>query len=123
MKKFLFFALFIGFLSCSEDEVSPSILRYEVITSSGLWNGEFNNENGERISAEPFNLSSGWTYAFTPTTLPFEMYVYATSETEIIDNKDKSADVVINFYKENELISSDTNTWARGVTSLWLVVE
>ena len=121
---FLFVCVLLVGVACDDDAIRVPQLTYEVITlGDATWNGEYNNDIGQRIIAQPFSLSSGWTQTFQPTTLPFEMFVFAESDCLCDGTRENSQDVIINFYVDNQLVKSDTNTWAKGVTSLLYMVE
>ncbi len=119
-------------VACKEDDIQNARsgreaapqLKYEVITVSDvLWNEEYDDNLGNRVGAMPLNLPSGWTYTFKPDSLPFEMFVFAESNCIYPDSRDDAEDVIINFYVDDKLVKTDTNTWAKGVTSLQYMIK
>src|SRR5687768_10898687 len=85
---------------CDEDEApaKPTVV-YEVITSSGKWNGEFNNAEGDRILLQdigPIEEESGWKYTFKPKSLPYEMHIFAEASCPECDGtRDPSPDITV----------------------------
>jgi hypothetical protein len=132
MKKLIFLSL-VGcslFLCCRpSNDPNPNppqpetLVTYEVITSSGTWFGEYFNDKQERLythdvaSGVVFPQPSGWKYTFKPATLPFQMYCHATTTCQC-SGTSTSPDVTINFYVNGKLMKSETNNWAKGVTSI-----
>jgi hypothetical protein len=96
-------------------------LTYEVITSSGTWFGEFQDSTGQRVQTN-FTMPSGWKYTFKLKSLPCEMFVSATTTCGCY-GLPASPNVIINFYSNGGLFKTDTNTWAKGVTSLYFKLQ
>jgi hypothetical protein len=129
MKKY-FFAMGILcclFASCDKDNSttppSNSEVKYEVITSSGEWFGEWFDKAGKRevMTQAPWNKSN-WTLTFTPDALPFEMMCQATT-TCICKGTDTSPSVTVNLYVGGKLVKSETNNFAKGVTTAVFKIE
>jgi hypothetical protein len=110
----------LAIASCKKDkhELKPFdyTLTYEVITSSGKWFGEYIDSTGAHVLTNGL-LSSGWKYTFKLKSFPFEMFVSATSDSRFSGSAG-SPDVTINFYSNGVLFKTETNNWAKGVTSL-----
>jgi hypothetical protein len=118
------------FLSCSRsNDPSPNppqpetLVTYEVITSSGTWFGEYFNDKQQRLytndatSGVVFPQPSGWKYTFKPAAFPFQMFCHATTTCQC-SGTPTSPDVTINFYVNGILVKSETNNWAKGVTTI-----
>lgn len=119
MKPFYPVLLALLFLQCKKTHVEEDlnyVLTYEVITTSGTWFGEYTDSALRRVATSQA-LPSGWRYTFKLKYRPFEMFMSATT-TCLCPNSPTSPDVIINFYSNGSLFKSDTNTWARGVSSL-----
>ena len=119
MNKIIFIAVCFSFFQCKKHTTTkPKIykLTYEVITSSGTWFGEYKDSTGKRIQTST-SMLSGWKYTFYLNSLPFEMFVNATT-TCVCSGSPSSPDVTINFYSNDALFKTQTNTWAKGVASL-----
>jgi hypothetical protein len=137
MKNFslLIFATVAFLVSCKKDEVPTPprpdevLVTYEVITSSGTWFGEYYKYNGERgytsppgSPGDPFvPTPSPWRYSFKPASRPMYIYCHGTS-TCICSGTPTSPDVTVNLYVDGRIVASETNNWAKGVTSAlyWL---
>jgi hypothetical protein len=108
-------------LSCGkESSFAPPAnheVKYEVITSSGEWFGEWLDENNNRsvITQPPMN-KSGWTLTFTPKKYPFDLTCHATAEC-ICHGTPTSPDVTVNLYVDGKLVKTETNNFAKGVTT------
>ena len=127
---FLFLCILWLGTACEDTELDHARLgdkpqlTYEVITNNDVqWNGEYNDASGKRVLAQPLNLPNGWIYTFQPDSLPFEMFIFAEANCACNASRDNAEDVIINFYVNDEMVKSDTNTWAKGVTSLLYNVE
>jgi hypothetical protein len=119
---FLSLTLLLSAFTCDDDEsASKHTIKYEVITSSGKWSGEYEDEHGDRINLPnvgPVEEVSGWTYSFTPDSIPYEAHVFAEASCPECDGtRDPSPDCTVNIYVDDKLVVSETNKWAKGVTS------
>jgi hypothetical protein len=103
--------------ACGSNEVSdPVQIKYEVLTTSGNWYGEYIAENGERVCfCYPPWPDSGWTYSFNVTSKPFTLHIDASSE--IGPGVVGAPDVTTNIYVDNKLVAGNTSNWAPGVAS------
>ena len=112
--------VFSMFSACKKNtvELKPLeyTLSYEVITSSGTWFGEYNDSTGKHASTNN-SMPSGWKYTYKLKSLPFDMFINATS-TCVCSGTATSPDVTINFFSNGTLFKTVTNNWAKGVTSL-----
>lgn len=134
MKKFitLLLASFSLFLSCTptNDPNSPQripLATIEVITSSGTWVGEWFNAKGERIgtagpNGEPTFMPSGWKLSFRPQKLPFELFCNAEAATGLVGSP-ASPDVTVNLYVDGIRVASETNKYAKGVTTADYIIQ
>jgi hypothetical protein len=113
---FSFCLLFFNCKKYAEEKPLEYTLTYEVITSSGTWFGEYKDSTGQHVQTG-LAMPSGWTYTFKLKSLPFEMFINATTSC-LCSGGPSSPDVIINFYSNGGLFKTDTNTWAKGVTSL-----
>ena len=121
--------LLAGFLvlmvACKKDSPSSAsrdvTLTYEVITTSGTWFGEYNDQSGTRINTKPTEqapvLQSGWKFNFKPQSHPFEMFINASS-TCICMGTPTSPDVTINLYVDGNLVKTATNNWTKGQAAI-----
>jgi hypothetical protein len=119
MKKIILITACFFFFQCKKHTTGklPTYkLTYEVITSSGSWFGEYKDSTGNHIQTST-SMPSGWKYTFYLKSLPFAMFVNATT-TCVCAASPSSPDVTINFYSNDTLFKTETNTWAKGVTSL-----
>ncbi len=115
------------FFSCKKELDAPprpneSLITYEVITSSGTWFGEYFNEKQERLYTSPpagvfVPQPSGWKFNFRPAFKPIQLYCHATS-TCICTGTPTSPDVTVNIYVDGNLMATQKNNWAKGVTSV-----
>ena len=126
MKKVLLCILLTAvIISCDEDanEEKPSVqVKYEVITTSDGWFGEYIIETGEKLCTCPYTiLPSGWTYSFKATDIPFILHIDATTEKNF--GEVGAPDVTTNIYVNNKLVATNTSNWAPGVTSADYVIE
>lgn len=129
MKTLVLLILALGslFFSCTREHQAPprpdmNNITYEVITSSGTWFGEYFNEKQERLYTSPpggvfVAQASGWKFNFRPTFKPIQLYCHATS-TCICSGTATSPDVRVNIYVDGNLVATNTNNWAKGVTSV-----
>ncbi len=101
---------------------STDTLTYEVISKdAGGWYGMWNDENDTIANSGLQNGSSGsaiyfpsvWKYSFVPKTKSFYMFVSVASKSYMDD-------ITINFYRNNTLIKSATNSSMKGVCKLML---
>lgn len=101
-----------------EDTLTPLnyTITYEVKTTSGTWFGEYIDSTGTKRSTGTA-MPSGWKYSFKLKSLPFTMHVDATAAC-LCSGTPTSPDVTINFYSNGVLFKTETNNWAKGVTSL-----
>lgn len=126
MKKIALFICSLTILACQND-VEPAKtyqVKYEVITSSGKWHGEYVTETGIKVclcTAEQLG-STGWTYQFNVTKKPFTLHIDATT-SESSFGTPSAPDVTTNIYVNNELVNTNTNNWAKGVTSVDYIIQ
>jgi hypothetical protein len=123
---FVVIALLTSFLvmSCKDDSLdevkvrkSENIeVRYEVVTASAGWFGEYVVESGEKIChcSAPL-LPSGWTYSFNVEEKPFNLHIDATVDG--ITGEAGTPDITTNIYVNDQLVASNTSNWTRGVAS------
>lgn len=98
-------------LSCTEDEKVTYDIKYEVLTASGEWFGEYIIETGEKLcNCDHPLLPSGWTYSFQVTKTPFVAHIDATSTCWCHD-------VTTNIYVNNKLVVTNTSNWGLGLSS------
>lgn len=118
MNKILLFLLVsLSAFACKEDEPDPVEVKYEVLTESGDWFGEYINENGEKICfCEQPLPTHGWTYSFMVKKRPFTLHIDATTDNSQF-GQPGAPDVTANIYVNNELVVSNTSNWAPGVAS------
>lgn len=108
---------------CQNDPDPKHNLTYEVLTSEGDWNGEYDDASGTRTYVESLQ-PSGWRYSFVPASLPFEMFIFAEADCPPCNGtRDPSPDVTINFYVDGVLVKTSTNAWAKGVNSLLYTIN
>jgi hypothetical protein len=110
--------------SCNDDNIddvkikkSEKIeVRYEVLTASTGWFGEYIVESGEKIChcSAPL-LPSGWTYSFNVEEKPFNLHIDATVDG--VTGESATPDITTNIYVNDELVASNTSNWAKGVAS------
>lgn len=128
----LILTIVVLLISCKKDETPAPprpdevLVTYEVITSSGTWYGEYYKYNGERgytsAPGAPFvATASPWRYSFKPASRPMYIYCHGTSTCHC-SGTPTSSDVTVNLYVNDKLVASETNNWAKGVTSAiyWL---
>lgn len=120
MKKIALFIYALAIWACQNDgeNVITYQVKYEVVTSSGKWHGEYITEAGEKVcicTASQLE-ASGWTYQFSVTKLPFILHIDATTSEASFGTPD-APDVTTNIYVDNKLVSANTNNWAKGVAS------
>jgi hypothetical protein len=96
---------------------AETALAYEVVTSSGKWVGEYFDQSGARVPTNPMEQPSGWRYEFKTSQRPFQMFLNANS-SQITSGTAASPDVTINFYVDGQLVRTETNNWAKGVTTI-----
>ncbi len=118
----LFFVVLAMMVASCKSDVTPdanaeTALAYEVITSSGKWFGEYFDQTGARVQTTPLEQLSGWKYEFKTSQKPFQMFLNATSSMPTFGTA-TSPDVTINFYVDGKLVKTETNNWAKGVTSI-----
>lgn len=126
MKKNIIYALLLGITllsACKKDEnmvntTKAPELKYEVITSAGNWFGEWDDANGKRaaLAGSPLN-KTGWTYTFTPASLPFQMVCHATADCGGCQGTSTAPDVTVNLYIDGKKVKTETNNYAKGVTT------
>lgn len=124
MKPVYLLFLCLCFIQCKKSVPEKSLsfnLTYEVLTSSGTWFGEYTDSTGQKVQTNGA-IPGGWRYSFQINSLPFEMFVGATASC-LCPTSPSSPDVTINFYSDGELFKTDTNTWAKGVTSLVFKIQ
>lgn len=124
MKNLLILIFIVSLLlSCNQEDENPSTqVKYEVITTSDGWFGEYIIETGEKICTCPTTiLPSGWTYSFRVTEVPFTLHIDATSEKNI--GEVGAPDVTTNIYVNDELVATNTSNWAPGVASADYVIK
>jgi hypothetical protein len=126
MKKIAIFICSLAILACqNESEPTKTYqVKYEVLTSSGKWHGEYITETEEKVcicTAEQL-ASSGWTYQFNVTKKPFVLHIDATTSEASFGTPD-APDVITNIFVDNQLVSTNTNNWAKGVTSADYTIE
>ena len=115
----LLFAVF----ACEKDEPAPVDVKYEVLTESGDWHGEYINEKGEKTCFCEIPLpSNGWTYTFTVKERPFTLDIDATTDSSI-SGQAGAPDVTTNIYVNDKLVATNTSNWAPGVASSDFVVK
>ena len=123
----LILAIAVFLISCKKEETPAPprpddfLVTYEVITTSGTWFGEYYKYNGERgYTSDPGSpfvaMQSPWKYNFKPASIPMEIYCHATT-TCICSGTPTSPDVTVNLYVNGKLVATETNNWAKGVTS------
>lgn len=126
MKKLILLSLICILFGCSEESNKPNPVnhvKYEVITSTGKWFGEYIVKSGQKICTcdETEQLKpTGWTYLFDVTTTPFTLHIDATTETNF--GNPGTPDVTVNIYVNEILVETNTNNWAPGVTSADFVI-
>jgi hypothetical protein len=109
------------FCSCGKDNTAAPPtnheVKYEVTTSSGEWVGEWieGNNKRESMTTPPWN-KSGWTLTFTPTIYPIDLTCVANTVC-ICKSTPTSPDVTVNIYVDGKLVKTETNNWAKGVTT------
>lgn len=133
----MYLFLFLAFAIACEDETTETRndemeVRYEVTTSRDGWVGEWFNSKGEReyspSTTTPANptpppgifLPSGWTYTYKATP-PFSMMCHAT--TVLRPNEPNSPSVTVKLYLNGNLVKTETDNWAKGVTTAVYEVE
>ncbi|MBC7827534.1 MAG: hypothetical protein H7122_07305 [Chitinophagaceae bacterium] len=124
MKPIYLLSLCLFLIQCKKRIPEKSLsfnLTYEVITSSGTWFGEYTDSTGQRAQTNAA-IPGGWRYSFQINELPFEMFVGATASC-LCSTSPSSPDVTINFYSNGSLFKTETNTWAKGVTSLFFKIQ
>jgi hypothetical protein len=126
MKRFIvLLPLFILLFSCGEkDEPAGTEVKYEVITSSGKWFGEYIDKTGVKIctcNQAQLLEASGWTLVFRVTEKPFTLHVDATTDSPLFGEAG-APDVTTNIYVNNELVATNTSNWAPGVASADVVI-
>ena len=124
MKYAILFLLLVT-ISCNDespDAQPPVTVKYEVITSEGLWFGEYIVQSGEKdcICSPPLG-ENGWTYSFEVNEIPFTLHIDAT--TEINFGSPGAPDVTTNIYVNDILVATNTSNWAPGVASADYVIE
>jgi len=132
MRKIIFLMLSAsGFLACTPSNDPPPrpipLATYEVIISSGTWVGEYFNAKGERIvtndaNGAPIFMPNGWKMSFRPEKLPFELFVNANAATGLVGSP-ASPDVTVNLYVDGVLVASETNKYAKGVTTADYILQ
>jgi hypothetical protein len=114
------FVLSLGLWACQNDAEPAGIsqVKYEVITTSGKWSGEYIIDTGEKVCActQAELKSSGWTLEFDVTNKPFELHIDATTE-RLGSGDPTTPDVTTNIYVNNKLVATNTSNWAPGVAS------
>lgn len=137
MKKLIYLFLLLIFAIACEDETTQTRndemeVRYEVTTSTDGWMGEWFNSKGEReyspgtTTATTPNpgpvviLPSGWTYSYKATP-PFSMMCHASTDRE--RNVPSSPSVTVKLYLDGTLVKTETDNWAKGVTTAVYEVE
>ncbi len=115
--------------SCDKDQnnVPPAnhVVKYEVLTSSGDWFGEWVDENNKKVvmTQAPLN-KSGWTFTFSPKTYPIELNCHATADCGTCNStRTASPDVTVNVYVDDKLVKTEINNWAKGVTTALFKLE
>jgi hypothetical protein len=98
-------------------------VKYEVLSASDKWYGEYINESGVKICncSQPLE-SSGWTYSFTVPEKPFTLHLDATIECSCAGLAG-APDITTNIYVDGNLVASNTSNWAPGVASADFEVE
>jgi hypothetical protein len=126
MKKLIYLFLLVIFAIACEDETTETRngekeVTYEVITSRDLWFGEWFNNKGEREYSQKgdalpdyIGSASGWKYTYKATP-PFSMMCHATTVLE--PNTPNSPSVTVKLYLDGILVKTETDNWAKGVTT------
>ena len=126
MKNGIFlFGVLLFLFACDDDtgEIALTQVKYEVLTSSGNWYGEYIIETGEKVCiCGPPLKSNGWTYSFRVKDKPFTLHIDATSEC-ICTGDPGAPDVTTNIYVDNKLVATNTSNWAPGVASADFVIK
>jgi hypothetical protein len=110
--------------SCTDDNTDDSTVRksenievrYEVVTASTGWFGEYVVESGEKVChcSAPL-LHSGWTYSFKVQEKPFNLHIDATVDG--LTGEPGTPDITTNIYVNDQLVASNTSNWTKGVAS------
>lgn len=114
----------ICIVGCREEENPPTVsVKYEVITTSGPWFGEYIDGTGTKICTcnSQLLLPNGWTLEFNVAMRPFVLHIDATAGTNVGQNN--MPDVTTNIYVDNKLVATNTSNWAQGVASADWVIE
>jgi len=125
MKKGILLSALLAFavLACNEKDEPAIDVKYEVLTESGDWYGEYINELGEKICFCEIPLpTNGWTYSFKVKERPFTLHIDATTDNSL-SGQAGAPDVTANIYVNNELVATNTSNWAPGVASADHVVK
>lgn len=126
MKKIWIVLCAFALFACEEETTLKTYsVRYEVITTSGKWFGEYVVETGEKLCTcndTEILKPSGWTHQFeVKTSKPFELHIDGTTETNF--GNPGAPDVTTNIYVNNKLVASNTSNWAPGVASVDYTIQ
>lgn len=132
MKKLFYLVLLLLSVIACEDNTTETRtdemeVTYEVTTSRDLWFGEWLNDKGEREYSQKgdalpdyIGSASGWKYTYKATP-PFSMMCHATTVLE--PNTPNSPSVTVKLYLNGTLVKTETDNWAKGVTTAVYEVE
>jgi len=126
MKKIFLFLLTTVLFACEDEPVARTYqVKYEVITTSGKWFGEYIIETGEKLCTcndTELLKPSGWTLSFeVRTAKPFELHIDGTTENDF--GNPGAPDVTTNIYVNDELVATNTSNWSPGVASSDFVIH
>ena len=113
----------LSYYSCDErDESETFDVKYEVVTTSGDWHGEYIDEKQQKIClcAQPLP-GSGWTYSFSVKETPFTLHLDATTASSQMGEAG-APDVTTKIYVNGDLVANATSNWAPGVASADYVI-
>jgi hypothetical protein len=125
MKKGILLSVFLFFsiLSCNEKDEPAVDVKYEVLTETGDWFGEFIDESGEKVCFCEIPLpANGWIYTFQVKDRPFTLHLDATTDSSL-SGQAGAPDVTANIYVNDKLVVTNTSNWAPGVASADYVIK
>jgi hypothetical protein len=106
----------------SAKQIPKECLNYEVITSSGNWNGEYDDASGTRVNIHCSQVV-GFIRSYQITGCLI-CSSFAEADCPPCDGtRDPSPDVSIDFYVDGKQVKTSTNAWAKGVNSLLYTVN
>jgi hypothetical protein len=127
MKKIVLFICSLAVCACQDDvdTIKTYQVKYEVITTSGKWFGEYIVETGEKLCTcndTELLKPSGWKLEFqVKTNRPFDLHIDGTTDGDF--GNPGAPDVTTNIYVNNKLVATNTSNWAPGVASADYVIK